>query len=269
MGTNTLDRIARLFATRSRSTWTARRGSNFTPPPWDTRLPDAGRRGKDNDAIASPPAPTPTRDFRDALGRFATGVTVVTTDSPNLGRSGSPPTALPASRSTRRWCCGRRPNSRAGSPPSPRPRHFAIHVIGDRTSGSVPSGFRAMALAFDGTRLAAQRARCAAARTAAWRGSNAPPSPAHDGGDHRIIVAEVTRARMARRAHHLLFSQGQLWAVYKRPLSPESERHKAQPKGPSGRAHMALLTGLLLPFQLFNDVVLAHRTWGGHRGHRR
>ena len=60
-----------------------------------------------------PEAVAAARQFRDVLGRFASGVTVVT------AMSGGAPVGLTcqsfssASRSTRRWCCSSRPRPRA------------------------------------------------------------------------------------------------------------------------------------------------------------
>ena len=57
----------------------------------------AGHLDRLADAISFHPESEPGRLFREALGRFATGVTVVTTDGPE-GPVGMTVTALPASR---------------------------------------------------------------------------------------------------------------------------------------------------------------------------
>lgn len=150
------------------------------------------------------PGPDTARDFRTALGRFATGVTLVTCDSP-IGPLGitansfaslslEPPLVLwsPA-RSSRRF------DAFAAA------RHFAIHILRDDQIGL------AHAFTHHGQ---------------AWEGVAWHPSPEgvpliddalarfdcrthaiHDGGDHAIVVGEVTRAMIGEGAP-LVFAGG-------------------------------------------------------------
>ena len=150
------------------------------------------------------PGPDTARDFRTALGRFATGVTLVTCASP-IGPLGitansfaslslDPPLVLwsPA-RSSRRFDA------------FAQARHFAIHVLRDDQM-ALAQAFTHHGQAWDGV---------------AWH-----PSPEgvpllgdtlarfdcrahalHDGGDHAIVVGEVARALLGEGAP-LVFAGG-------------------------------------------------------------
>ena len=151
------------------------------------------------------PGPETSRAFRDALGRFATGVTVVTTDS-EIGPLGitansfaavslDPPLVLwsPA-RFSRRF------DAFAGA------SHFAIHVMGE---GQQDLGTR---FASDGTAFAGLDWELNDQRVPLINGCLArfecKTVATHPGGDHCIVVAEVTRASW-RAGSPLVFSQGQ------------------------------------------------------------
>ncbi|MEL6645030.1 MAG: flavin reductase family protein [Pseudomonadota bacterium] len=150
------------------------------------------------------PGPETSRAFRDALGRFATGVTVVTTataDGP-LGITANsfasvsldPPLVLwsPA-KASRRF------------PAFEAATHYAIHVLAEDQSG-LCGRFSKDGYDFDGL---------------AWhRGKENVPLidgclarfecervAAHDGGDHLIIVGRVLQAEM-RDGAPLLFASG-------------------------------------------------------------
>ena len=150
------------------------------------------------------PGPDTARDFRTALGRFATGVTLVTCDS-EIGPLGitansfaslslDPPLVLwsPA-RSSRRFEA------------FTAARHFAIHILRDDQ----------LALA-----------RAFTHHGQAWEGVAWRPSPEgvpliddtlarfdcrlhaiHEGGDHAIVVGEVTSAVIGEGAP-LIFAGG-------------------------------------------------------------
>jgi flavin reductase (DIM6/NTAB) family NADH-FMN oxidoreductase RutF len=150
------------------------------------------------------PGPDTARDFRTALGRFATGVTLVTCASP-IGPLGitansfaslslEPPLVLwsPA-RSSRRF------DAFAAAP------HFAIHILRDDQL-DLARAFTHHGQAWDGV---------------AWH-----PSPEgvpliddtlsrfdcrrhaiHEGGDHAIVVGEVTSAVIGEGAP-LVFAGG-------------------------------------------------------------
>lgn len=144
------------------------------------------------------------RELRDALGKFATGVTVVTTEGPNgpLGITANsfasvsldPPLVLwsPA-RKSRRF-----PAFEAAS-------HFAVHVLSsgqrglaERFSGS-EQGFEGLDVTqgIGGVPLLAGCAARFECRHAAG----------HDGGDHLIVVGEVLRVEQSDRTP-LVFWRG-------------------------------------------------------------
>jgi len=150
------------------------------------------------------PGPGTARAFRDALGRFATGVTVVTCATPEgpLGFTANsfaslsldPPLILwsPA-KASRRYT----PFVEAG--------HFAIHVLGAE-QGGIGAGFARDGAAFAAVPWALNRegvpvidgtlARFECSRAAL-----------HDAGDHSIVVGRVLRASL-REGEPLVFASG-------------------------------------------------------------
>ncbi len=144
------------------------------------------------------------RDLRDALGCFATGVTVVTTlcDQGRLGMTANsfasvsldPPLVLwsPARKSSRF------PAFEAAS-------HFAIHVLA-ADQQALSDRFAMEGLDFDGIETepgigdAPLLSGCAARFECAH-------AAGHDGGDHLIVVGEVLRME-ASGAAPLLYHRG-------------------------------------------------------------
>ena len=151
------------------------------------------------------PGPDTQREFREALGRFATGITVVPTDS-EIGPLGitansfasvslDPPLILwsPAKHSRRFTAFA-------------EAAHFAIHVIGAEQA-HIASNFSRDGTAFDGCDWACNdhdvplihgclaRFECDTVAT-------------HDGGDHRIVVARVARAEWRDGAPLVFFRGG-------------------------------------------------------------
>jgi flavin reductase (DIM6/NTAB) family NADH-FMN oxidoreductase RutF len=150
------------------------------------------------------PGPHSKREFRDALGRFATGVTVVTTATPDgpvgitansfASVSLDPPIVL--------WSIGRHSKRFAAFADCD---HFAVHVLGaeqlDLGRRFARSGDAFTGLEFerndDGIPLlhgCLSRFEC----TCIAR---------HDGGDHLIVVAQVSNATL-RDGEPLLFAGG-------------------------------------------------------------
>lgn len=144
------------------------------------------------------------RAFRDALGRFATGITIVTIatrDGPMGFTANSfasvsldPPLVL--------WSPAR---SAARFPFYAAAQHYAIHVLGAEQS-DLSGRFVRGGTGFDGL----------AHETGAHDVPILPQALArfdclqvatHDGGDHLIIVGRVLRAS-ARDGQPLIFSQG-------------------------------------------------------------
>jgi flavin reductase (DIM6/NTAB) family NADH-FMN oxidoreductase RutF len=150
------------------------------------------------------PGPDRQREFRDALGRFATGVTVVTTTTPEgpvgitansfASVSLDPPIVL--------WSVARQSSRFAAFAGC---EHFAVHVLGAEQL-DLGRRFARSGDAFDGLEferngegiplLGGCLSRFECTRIAA-----------HDGGDHLIVVARVTAAAL-RDGEPLLFAGG-------------------------------------------------------------
>ncbi len=153
------------------------------------------------------------RDFRDALGRFATGVTVVTcagADGP-VGMTANSFSSLSLDPPLILWAPAR------GShrfPAFDAAGHFAVHVLG-ADQDEICQAFAKNADAFDlldwhktpeGVPVFdACLARFECAKRAA-----------HDGGDHEIHVGEVLRAR-SREGSPLIFFGGAYGGLAGRP----------------------------------------------------
>lgn len=150
------------------------------------------------------PGPENQRDFRDALGRFVTGVTVVTTEA-GIGPLGitansfasvslDPPLVLWApARASRRF------DAFAGA------AHFAIHVLGEEQEPLCRRFSR------EGTDFEGLDWRRGTAGTPLIEGCLArfecETVARHEGGDHLIVVARVGRA-VWREGAPLVFSAG-------------------------------------------------------------
>jgi flavin reductase (DIM6/NTAB) family NADH-FMN oxidoreductase RutF len=148
---------------------------------------------------------TDSRAFRDALGRFATGITVVTIptrDGPMGFTANSfasvsldPPLVL--------WSPAR---SAARFPFYAAARHYAIHVLGAEQS-DLSGRFVRGGAGFDG--LAHETdAKGVPVLPQALARFDCLQVATHDGGDHLIIVGRVLRVS-ARPGQPLLFSQGE------------------------------------------------------------
>ena len=150
------------------------------------------------------PGPDTQRQFRDALGGFATGVTLITIESAEgpMGFAANsfaavslePPLVLwsPA-KSSRRF-----PHYLAA-------RHYAIHVLPVSARGLLDRFAR------DGQGFAGldytRNAEGVPVLDAAISRFDCRQSATHEGGDHVIILGEVLRA-VHRGGDALIFSQG-------------------------------------------------------------
>ncbi|MFP4274637.1 MAG: flavin reductase family protein [Paracoccaceae bacterium] len=151
------------------------------------------------------PGAETAREFRDALGRFGTGVTVVTCATPSgpLGITANsfasvsldPPLVLwsPAKSSSR-------------YPFYAAADHFAIHVMGQDQHG-LCRGFARDGGAFDGVDWAESTHGVPLIEGCLARFECSKVAE-HEGGDHTIIVGRVTRAS-SRDGMPLLFFGGQ------------------------------------------------------------
>ncbi len=150
------------------------------------------------------PGPDTARAFRNALGQFATGVTVVTcrTSEGPLGITANSFAAVSLDPPLVLWSPARASRRFAAFESA---EHFAIHVLGDHQH-PICNGFAREGEGFDGFE---------------WHDSaNGVPlidgclarfecvrHAIHDGGDHAIIVGLVTAATMTEGTP-LLFSRG-------------------------------------------------------------
>jgi flavin reductase (DIM6/NTAB) family NADH-FMN oxidoreductase RutF len=144
------------------------------------------------------------RLFRDALGRFATGVTVVTIAGPDgpmgftansfASLSLDPPLVLwsPAKASQR-------------YPFYAAARHYAIHVLGQHQS-DLPARFSRGGLGFDGLDWHLNTEGVPVLPGALARFDCAQHAT-HDGGDHLIIVGQVLRLAL-EEGEPLVFANG-------------------------------------------------------------
>ena len=144
------------------------------------------------------------RDFRDALGRFATGITIVTIatcDGPMGFTANSfasvsldPPLVL--------WSPAR---SSSRFPFYAAARHYAIHVLGAEQE-DLSKRFARGGTGFDGL-AHEQGVNGVPVIPGALARFDCVQVATHDGGDHLIIVGRVLRAE-ARDGQPLIFSQG-------------------------------------------------------------
>lgn len=144
------------------------------------------------------------RAFRDALGQFATGVTVVTIDAPEgpMGFTANsfaavsldPPLVLwsPAKSSTRFAHFA-------------EARHYAIHIL-DRAHGDWLTRFARGGAGFHGLSHEISPEGVPLIHGALARFECAQHAT-HDGGDHLIVVGHVLRAA-SREGEPLVFAQG-------------------------------------------------------------
>ncbi|TNF63849.1 MAG: flavin reductase [Rhodobacteraceae bacterium] len=151
------------------------------------------------------PGPDTARAFRDALGCFATGVTVVTTQTADgpLGITANSFASLSLDPPLVLWAPARASRRHEAFT---RARHFAIHVMaGDQhalarhfaTSGDGFEAFDWSASPEGVPILSGCLARFECERAAL-----------HDGGDHTIVVGRVIRAAH-RPGQGLIFKRGQ------------------------------------------------------------
>ncbi|CAG0911441.1 unnamed protein product [Cyprideis torosa] len=150
------------------------------------------------------PATQDPREFRAALGRFGTGVTIVTCDS-DAGPMGitansfasvslDPPLVLwsPAKASKR-------------YPHFIAAKHFAIHVLGEENR-DICAGFSRSGAAFDALDWQACDRGVPLIENCLSR-FECTQEAVHDAGDHSIIVARVKRVT-TREGDPLLFFSG-------------------------------------------------------------
>jgi flavin reductase (DIM6/NTAB) family NADH-FMN oxidoreductase RutF len=148
------------------------------------------------------------RDFRDALGRFATGVTVVT----GLDLDGAPPVGITVNSFAAvslapplvLFSLDRERNSTRHFAPG---RPFAVNVLADFQIG-LSHQFSAL----DGDRWRGVEVFSGAngcpLLVKALAGFEGRVEAVHDGGDHTVIVGRVERLYRSENGRPLIFYQG-------------------------------------------------------------
>ena len=150
------------------------------------------------------PGPETERRFRDALGQFATGVTVVTTLGPQgpVGITANSFASLSLDPPLVLWSPARA-SRRFGAFASAR--HFVIHVLGE-DQFDLGRHFARDGLNFDLPGVTTN-AEGLPILTDCLARFECRRHAGHDGGDHAIVVGEVLRA-CARIGGPLVFSAG-------------------------------------------------------------
>jgi flavin reductase (DIM6/NTAB) family NADH-FMN oxidoreductase RutF len=155
--------------------------------------------------ITDPMARDAGRALRDALGRYATGVTVITMRGPDgpLGMTANSFTSVSLDPALVLWCPAKR-SSRHDS--FVAATHFAIHVLAadqlDLCLRFARSGGNFDGVATDVTPEGQPALPGAMARFDCSRHA------LHDGGDHTIVVGRVLRATTRAEGEPLLFWGG-------------------------------------------------------------
>ena len=150
------------------------------------------------------PGPETSRAFRDALGCFATGVTVVTTMTAQgpLGITVNSFSSLSLDPPLVLWA----PAKDSGRyQPFVAAPHFAIHVLAE-DQFDLAMAFAKNGTAFDAVDWSPSDEGTPCIETALAR-FECRHHAAYDGGDHKIVVGEVLRASH-RPGRSLIFSQG-------------------------------------------------------------
>lgn len=145
------------------------------------------------------------RALRHAFGRFATGVTVVTAQTPNgpIGMTANSFSSVSMDPPLIMWCPAKSSNRYSHFAAA---SHFAVHIMGEHDE-AVAMGFAKSGAAFEGLDVEFNchgvplLNRCLARFECATH-------QLHDAGDHSIILGRVLSAAF-REGEGLIFSQGQ------------------------------------------------------------
>ncbi len=152
------------------------------------------------------PTPETARDFRDALGQFATGVTLVTIDGPDgpMGFTANSFSSLSLDPPLVLWSLAK---SSRRFPFYATARHFAIHVLAADQAGLIER-FGHKGAGFDGLdhSLSAQNVPLIGGALARFE---CELHATHEGGDHLIVVGRVTRV-VCQGGVPLVFAQGRM-----------------------------------------------------------
>lgn len=167
----------------------------------------------DAEPVRSEPVWTPQqgtgRDLRNAFGRFATGVTVMTVDSPDgpFGMTVNSFSSVSLDPALILWSVD---SNSARSPLFREAEHFAVNILSDQQT-AIALAFARDPFAFDG--ISWQRGEqglpvldhCVATLCCRME-------TVHAGGDHHIIIGQVLQACVADRKP-LVFHEGDFGAL--------------------------------------------------------
>ncbi|MEP4338571.1 MAG: flavin reductase family protein [Roseobacter sp.] len=144
------------------------------------------------------------RQFRDALGRFASGVTIVTaqTDTGFIGMTANSFTSLSMDPPLVLWSPAKASNRFQFFANA---THFAIHVLG-QDQEHIAMGFAKSGTAFDGLDVEINAQGVPMLNDCLAR-FECETHQIHDAGDHAIVVGCVQSAAV-REGEPLIFSQG-------------------------------------------------------------
>lgn len=151
----------------------------------------------------------PTRSLRDALGRFATGVTVVTCTTPDgpVGITANSFSSVSLSPPLVLWSIARSSSRFAAFAAA---QSFSIHILSDQER-DLAARFTRGGAGFEG--LPWQPGADGAPRIDGTLARfDCRLHASHDGGDHLILIGTVTNA-VARPGAPLIFSQGHFGTV--------------------------------------------------------
>lgn len=152
------------------------------------------------------PSAETARAFRDALGQFATGVTLVTIEGPDgpMGFTANSFTSLSLDPPLVLWSLAR---SSRRYPFFATARHFAIHILTADQAGLIER-FGRQGRGFDGLDHALSAKGVPLINEALVR-FECEQHATHEGGDHLIVVGRVTRV-VRQGGAPLVFAQGQM-----------------------------------------------------------
>ncbi|MEP2642794.1 flavin reductase family protein [Roseobacter sp.] len=144
------------------------------------------------------------RQFRDAMGRFATGVTVITAQTPTgpIGMTANSFSSVSMDPPLVLWCPAKSSSRYAHFVAAP---HFAIHVMGAEHE-DIAVGFAKLAQAFDGLDVT-QNAQGVPLLGDCLARFECTTHAIHDAGDHSIVLGHVGSAAF-REGEALIFCQG-------------------------------------------------------------
>ncbi|MFK7763995.1 MAG: flavin reductase family protein [Roseobacter sp.] len=144
------------------------------------------------------------RLFRDGLGRFASGVTIVTaaTDDGGVGMTANSFSSVSMDPPLVLWCPAKKSSRFALFENA---SHFAIHVLG-ADQEAVALDFARSGTAFDGIDVE-MNANGVPLMSACLARFECETEVLHDAGDHAIMVGRVRTAAF-REGAPLIFSQG-------------------------------------------------------------